>query len=217
MNSNQHTTATHASHSNLDHLGLPPGELTNIASNMGSLLDFAAEATPEAPSLVRLNENETAVVPFTSDYEDAHIHYSDAPEVSSYVVCNGADCTLCQIGNKADRRLLNPVYLPTTGDIGVVAISPLMRPHALLPQYLPHLSKPERMALFIQRQGSKYRVTARPLRDDEDDGRAVVESFMKRWRAGAFRLADVYAHLDNAALLTIPSIARMAQLKGIAS
>jgi len=183
---------------------------------LSSLLDFAAPIETEALSLLRITDNETPVIPFTAQVEKIKLHYCDEPEITGYVQCHGDGCILCAIGRKPDERLLNPVYAPSTGDISVLAITPSMRPHALLPQYLPHLSANERRILFVQKAGmAKFRLTARPLPADVDDGRAVVEAFMARWQAGEVRLADVYSVIDNATLMTIPAIARLAQLKGL--
>jgi hypothetical protein len=181
-----------------------------------SLFDFAQTAESVELPLLRITENETGIIPFTADVESVQVHYVDAPEIGGFVRCNGTDCLLCQLGRKADQRLLSPAYDPMTGSIAVLSITPSMRPHALLPQLVPHLKTAERSVLFIKRLDLvKHRVTARPLRADEDDGRAVIKAFEARWDRGEVRLGDVYNQMGNDALLLVPSLAAMAKLKGL--
>src|SRR4051812_11496006 len=86
-----------------------------------------------ALDLVRLDSNQTAVIPFTSDGTQVAIHYCDQGDSPGYVHCNGPDCVLCRAGRKPDERVLLPVYLPAIQRVGVLAISPATAPGTLRP------------------------------------------------------------------------------------
>ena len=101
-------------------------------TNKIDLLDVATNSEQPTLELVRLGENETAFVPFTSDSEEIYLHFCSEPDINGYIQCNGDDCVLCRIGRKKDRRLLLPVYLPADSTIGVIPVSRSLRPYALL-------------------------------------------------------------------------------------
>src|SRR5262249_44440544 len=133
-----------------------------------------------------------------------------------YVHCNGPDCLLCRCGRKAEERLLLPVFLPTTGGIGVLPISPNSRAGALRPQLLPILRSGRRVALLISKPDRvKFTVSAIDLAHGMDDGATVIKAFLGRWQAGEVKLASVFPRLDNRTLADIPGVASMAKLKGI--
>ena len=90
----------------------------------------------DAPiALVRINNDETAMIPFTSQGIIVKIHYCDDPEIQGYVRCNGDNCLLCRIGRNQDERLLLPIYVPASRSICVLAISPSSRPGAPAPAH----------------------------------------------------------------------------------
>lgn len=185
-------------------------------SNKVNLLDVALEESIESHiELVRIGNDEIAVIPFTADGVAVNIHFCSEPEINSYVICNGPDCLLCRIGRKQDSRILLPVYLPTAGCIGVLPVSRLMRPHALFPQILPALSSGKNVVLFITRQMAKYTVSMNELNEDSDGGEEVVEQFTIDYNAGRYDLTSVYLRVDNKALSEISEISKMMALKGI--
>ena len=64
-------------------------------TNKVNLLDVAAaEATESLLEVVRLGNDETAIIPFTADSEAVDLHYCSETEINSYVVCNDPDCVL---------------------------------------------------------------------------------------------------------------------------
>src|SRR5262245_2744167 len=122
----------------------------NLVEHWG---EMNGPGTAPALELVRLSANQTAVVPFTTDTEVVRLHYLDDKEVKSYVRCNGTHCVLCRAGRSADERALLPVYLPASGAVEVLPISPNSRPGALRPRILPVLRDGRRVALLIRKFG----------------------------------------------------------------
>jgi hypothetical protein len=178
------------------------------------LLEFATNS--EQPSLepVRLGENETAFVPFTSETEEVYLHYCSEPDINGYIQCNGDDCVLCRIGRKTDHRLLLPVYLPADSTIGILPVSPSLRPYALLPQIAPTLKAEKTMVIFVTRENAKFLISTVELKDDVDGGEGEIKRFLDEYNKGVFRLSAVYQHIENEQLKSIPAISKMLQLKG---
>jgi hypothetical protein len=187
-------------------------ERVNILEQWG---DDEAGAPSQALELVRLDAHQTAVVPFTSDTEVVNLHYVDDREVRGYVHCNGPACALCRAGRGTDVRALLPVYVPATGTVAVLPVSPSARPGALRPQIFPALRAGRRAAFLIRKPDRvKYEVSVIDLAADVDDGAAVIKAFVARWEAGEVKLASVYPCLDNRTLAEIPGIATLLKIKG---
>jgi hypothetical protein len=166
--------------------------------------------------LVRLGASETAAVPFTTDGEVVQVHYCDDHDIRGYLVCNGPTCVLCRAGRKAEERLLLPVYLPGSGVIGVLPISPSSRPGALRPQIFPALRAGRRVAFLIRKPDrTKFEVGTINLADGMDDGAAVIKHFLSRYQEGLIQLSSVFQRLDNRSLADVPGIAAMLRIKGI--
>jgi hypothetical protein len=181
-----------------------------------NILDNIPPVECAALELVRITESQIAVIPFTLEAETVDLHYCAAPEIRGYVHCNGVDCVCCQIGVKKDRRLLFPVYLSAAGGIGVLSVSPSLRPFALLPQLTNVLRAAQPMVMFISRtENYKYRVSTHALGPDMDAGEGVIEKFKEADEAHQIDLASVYQRLANEHLAEVPEFARMLALKGI--
>jgi hypothetical protein len=180
---------------------------------------WAHETQPNegaALQLVRLDANETVLVPFTSDAAEAQIHYCEEPEIRGYVLCNGADCALCRAGRKAEGRMLLPVYLPAGEAVGVLPVSGSVRPGSLRPQLLPVLRSGKPMALLVSKPDrAKFTVSSRELTEGMDDGAQVIAAFRTRFEAGEVDLTAVYPRLDNAILAEVPGVAKMLRFKGV--
>jgi hypothetical protein len=167
-------------------------------------------------ALVRLNQDETAVIPFTSEGFPVKIHFCGDPEINGYVHCNGDSCLLCRTGRSQDERTLLPVYLPTSRSVAVLAISPSSRPGALRPQVMPILRSGKRVALLIRRLDRvAFKVGTVELQDGMDDGAEIIAGFLARWQAGQVDLAAVYPRLDNQDLAGLAGVAALMQLKRI--
>ncbi len=185
-------------------------------SNKVNLLDVATgETTESLLEVIRLGNDETAIIPFTADSEAVDLHYCPETEINSYVTCNGPDCVLCRIGRKRDQRLLLPIYLPTAGCIGILPVSRSLRPFALLPQISNVLKAEKAMVMFVTREGRKYAVSTTELQKDVDGGETAIKHFLDDYKAGRHDLTSVYPHIDNEQLASVEEIARMMTLKGI--
>jgi hypothetical protein len=178
------------------------------------LLEFATNS--EQPSLepVRLGENETAFVPFTSETEEVYLHYCSEADINGYIQCNNDDCVLCRIGRKKDHKLLLPVYLPADGTIGVLPVSTSLRPYALLPQIVPILKAEKPMVVFVTREITKFLISTVDLKEDLDRGEGEIKRFLEEYNKGIFRLSSIYQRIENDQLENIPEISKMLQLKG---
>ena len=181
-----------------------------------NILDALQQETPSTLELIKINESEIALIPFTSTGESADLHYCSESEISSYVHCLGEGCLLCQIGRKKDARLLLPVYLPTTNTVGVLSLSRSLRPFALLPQLGPILQASEPKVVFVRREGgSKFIVSTRDLTDDMERGEEQIRQFQQDSEAGLITLRSVYPSLHNHQLAQVTEIAALMILKGI--
>jgi hypothetical protein len=177
--------------------------------------DDSAEAS-RLIGLVRLDQNETALIPFTSAADEVKLHYCEDSEVQGYVHCNGADCLLCRIGRKQEERILLPVYRPTAPSVGVLAISPSCRPGSLRPQIMAILRAGKRVAMLIRRLDRvAFEVSPVELQDGMDDGAEIIAYFLDRWKAGQIDLTAVFPRLDNHAVAKLASVAKMMELKGV--
>src|SRR5262249_19030644 len=128
----------HQGVSPMDHLKnneLAPG--TEDAGRLTDALELWQAEGPGAarPPLegVRLDANERLLVPFTTSTRRVQLHYLDAPALRGYLRCQGPGCLLCRLGKEPETRDLLPVYDPVAQAVGVLAISPNLRPQALRP------------------------------------------------------------------------------------
>jgi hypothetical protein len=166
--------------------------------------------------VVKFDASQIAVVPFSNDVEFVQLHFCESPELRSYVQCNTPCCVLCRAGRKADERALLPVYLPAVGAVGVLPISPSIRPGSLRPQVMPILKSGPRVVMLISRADNvKFDVSTVNLTEDMDDGAAVIKRFMDRWEAGEVKLSSVYPRFDNRTLAELPGIAAILKIKGV--
>lgn len=177
------------------------------------LLDIVTDTEQPTLELVRLGENETAFVPFTSDSEEIHLHFCSESDINSYIKCNGDDCVLCRIGRKKERRLLLPVYLPAVSSVGVIPVSPSLRPYALLPQIANVLKAEKPMVMFVIRENAKFLVSTIELKDDVDGGEVEIKKFLEEHVKGNYSFSFLYPQIDNEQLVSIQEISRMLQLK----
>jgi hypothetical protein len=166
--------------------------------------------------LIRLDENEIPLIPFSSQGIMVQLHYCKEAEIQGYVRCNGTDCLLCRVGRKREDRYLLPVYAPTSRSVGVLAISSSSRPGALRPQLMPSLRSGRRAVWLIRRLDRvAFRVTTVDLKDGIDDGAEIIADFLGRLKAGRVDLQAVYQRLDDRDLAEVPGVASMMRIKGI--
>ncbi len=162
-----------------------------------NILDVLSDDSGPGLERVRLNENQTAILPFTKKGVRCSIHYCDALEVHDYILCLGRDCLLCRTGKKSDERFLLPVFLPASHCVAVLPVSTSLRPNALLPQ-LGNILKAEKPTVaFVSRDGPKFSVSSSPLPDDADAGEEQIKRFLKDYEDGKIDLVSVFQHLEN--------------------
>lgn len=206
---------------------LPVPEPTNSNSvhpddgsvDLLALLDASTQSVgTSGPVLevVRLGTDETPIIPFTSKGERVAVHYCAEPEINGYVQCNGTGCALCKIGKRRDERLLIPVYLPAAAAVGVLPISPALRPHALFPQLAAVLKADKPMVAFVSRDRDRYTVSTAAIGPDTDAGDATIKAFLTEQAAGRIKLSSVMATFTNEQLAGVPAVARMLALRGAA-
>ena len=189
---------------------------SKTVSTKVNILDVVASEIAESTlEVVRLGNDETAIIPFTADSEGIDLHYCSETEINSYVVCNGPDCVLCKIGRRKEERLLLPVYLPASGCVGILPVSRSLRPYALLPQISNVLKSDTPMVMFVIREVGKYMISTKSLEKDMDGGEFQIKDFLEDYAAGNINLIDLYPKIDNEQLLGVDGIQKMAALKGI--
>jgi hypothetical protein len=178
-----------------------------------------AAGSREDLTLLRLNENERLVIPFTITMVRVLTHYADFPEVRGYVRCNGPDCVLCRVGRQQEVRDLLPVYDVLDQSVVVLAISLNVRPQALRPALRPVLQRVAKgegpLVLSLRKEGYRYLVGVQPLPTGADDGAAVIDAFREKFDAGEIDLAGPFPALDNATLAGINSVRILMIAKGI--
>ena len=190
-------------------------DATSQKSELVNFLDMLEVENDSPFELVRLNENQTAVLFFTPDCVQVNIHYCEESEIRGYVHCNGTDCLLCRVGKKVYSRILIPVYLPTTNSIGILPVSDSLRPGALRPQIATILKSKDPMSTFIKREGSKYTVESHAFPDDANGGEGAIIVFSEDLKKGIFDISAVYQRIDNQLLANVPEIDKLMELKGI--
>lgn len=196
-----------------------PDDGSGESVDLLALLDAGTQGTgPMGPVLevVRLGSDETPLIPFTSKAERVTLHYCNEPEINGYVQCNGTGCALCKIGKRRDERLLIPVYLPAAAAVGVLPISPALRPHALFPQLAAVLKADKPMVAFVSRDRDRYTVSTAAIGPDTDAGDATIKAFLTEQAAGRIKLSSVMATFTNEQLAGVPAVARMLALRGAA-
>jgi hypothetical protein len=72
---------------------------SKTVSTKVNILDVVASEIAESTlEVVRLGNDETAIIPFTADSEGIDLHYCSETEINSYVVCNGPFCFIFKFG-----------------------------------------------------------------------------------------------------------------------
>ena len=178
------------------------------------LLSYTSQTAEASLEVVRLDDNETALILFTTAIEKIDLHYCHKAEIRGYVPCNREGCVLCRIGRKIDTRLLTPVYLPASQTVAILPVGKSLRPGALLPQLGNVLKSTKPMVMFVKRDAGKYTVATRELTDDIDAGEVVIQKFTTAYDAGKITLTSVYSRIANEELENVPDIARLLALKG---
>jgi hypothetical protein len=183
------------------------------------LWDSEAGGTAAALTAVRIDLNESLLVPFTTSMLRVRLHFLDTQAYRGFVHCSGDRCLLCRIGRKSEVRDLLPVYDAVARAVGVLAISESLRPNALRPQLAPilrQLKQGGRLVVTVRKLDNvRFEVGTLDLPEDADDGADKIRTFLRQLEAGVIDLGAVYPRLSGDELAGIPEIAQAMRLKGI--
>jgi hypothetical protein len=196
---------------------------TGAAADPQTVLDLweqeVAPSSSPALATIRLGADERLLIPFTTHMKRVQVHYVDVPALRGYCHCWPADCLLCRINRKTDTRDLLPIYDPLDRAVGVLAISPSMRPHALRPQLAPILRQLRdggRLLIGLRKPDlTRFEVATYPRPEAADDGGTVVRDFQRRFDKGEIDLGSVYPRPGREELAAIPEFANALALRGI--
>jgi hypothetical protein len=194
----------------------PPAPLQDALKTWTA--ETGAAGAPDL-TVLRLDASDRLVIPFTTTMARVTLHYLDASAYRGYLHCQGPDCLLCRIGRQAEVRDLLPVYDPVAQAVGVLAVSPNVRPHALRPQLaavLRRLDEGRPLLVTIRRlDTARFGVGTLPLPEGADDGAARILEFTRRFESGAVDLGAVYPSLTREELMAIPEVAGALRLRGV--
>lgn len=207
----------------MDDVSTRPSTPPQTASPLKDGLElWAAEARGTgtfALSAIRVDGNERLLIPFTTSLQRVSLHYIDSAALRGYVHCNGPDCLLCRTGRQVEVRDLLPVYDAIDRAVGVLAVSPNLRPQALRPQLIPvlrQLQDNRRVLLAVRKLDTvRFSVGVLPLTDEADDGAEQIRAFVEAVSAGAVDLGSIYPRLGNEELKTIAQVAAAIRMKGM--
>ena len=199
----------------------PPGGAKACGHPTDAVSKWEGEAGHAPPALaeIRLDGNEHLLIPFCTEVGEAVTHYLDYPSLRGYVRCNGSGCLLCRVGRQPERRDLLPVYDVIGGAVGVLPVSPNLRPHGLRPQLTPvlrRLKDNERVLIAVRKPDrARYSVTQLPLPDGAADGANKIAEFLEQFGAGTIDLSSIYQKLTDEELKAVPEIATALKARGI--
>ncbi len=199
-----------------------PGMVQSV--NLFDLMNPDGDHTAPASALrsIRIPSSGVFVIPFTADAVRVSAHYCDDPDVNDWVLCWGSpeECALCAISRKAEQRLLLPVFDCEQGEVGVLAMSSLMRPKALAPQVFQAIAEASRRGPQIisitKPDQMSFSVASWSIPPGVDDGRTAIAKFVQDREQGLVRLDSVYLTLPNETLRALPQVARKLALRGLA-
>jgi hypothetical protein len=178
-----------------------------------------AASAPTGVTEIRLDANERLLIPFTTSVVEVPVHYVDYASLAGYVRCNGGECLLCRIGRNTDSRDLLPIYDTVAQTVGVLAVSPNMRPQALRPQLTPVLQavrQNQRVMVAIRKHDKvRYSVTILDLPPNAHDGAEVIRRFLEAFEKGGIDLGSIYARMPNGTLAAVPEVGKYMQLRGM--
>lgn len=185
-----------------------------------NLLDLQPEAAVRRPEILKLSNDEVALIPFTAEAESVPLHYVDSPSINSYVRCNGSDCDLCRCGKTVATKYLLPIYSPVHRAVVLLPMSDSMKPGSLAPQVTREVSdrlqQGEKRVLFIRKSDNfSFVVRSTVLPATVDDGAGQVKAFTEMLQHGEFELASVYAAYTNEQLRQMVEIRDLLRLRGL--
>ncbi len=171
------------------------------------VLEAEEPSGPEQLEPVRLGEEPSLLMLFTSDGERARLHFEPDSAVNGYLPCPGEGCPLCFLGQSPKDFALLPVLNLEKRAVEVLRISTRRGPGTLAAGLLPHLRDEaiENEVFSISRVGAKFRVEVRPLGERADRCTGVIEAFL-RARGEGLSLLSAFAEYTAAELAEIERV-----------
>ena len=167
------------------------------------------------PRLIRIDANKTLAVLVDATNVTVKLHYCTEPEIRSFIRCNGANCVACRAGKSVQERILIPVYLPASREMGTLSVETTRRPGALGPQLIWLQAKRKTSMAAISIHALKYKVEALKWDDEDEHFQAKVHDFRAHVTAGRVDLRSLYPKVDNDRLAKVPEFVRtLAILEG---
>jgi hypothetical protein len=159
---------------------------------------------------VRLSESPTAILAFTTDADEADLHFERDPTVNAYVLCPGTGCPLCHLAQQPEHFQLLPVVNIERRAVEVLRISMKRGPGTLAAGLLPHLRDPhiDEKYFVITRSGAVHAVVARPLGERADRCVDVIQAF-RSGREGGLSLLTAFHSYSAEDLAEVPRVRRL--------
>lgn len=181
---------------------------------MVSLIDLAKSSGGDdsAPLReLRIGGEPAIVMVFTADVEVALFHWEKDPRFNCYVICPGAGCPLCWLGNAPKDFALLPVLNCESGAVEVLRVSRQRGAGKLIDGLLPVLVRSDLAdnVVVIRRDNpqSPYIVTVQPLALGASRHEDAIEQFKERVAAG-LKLTSAFCAPTSAELLEAERIAK---------
>lgn len=185
--------------------------------NFADLAKSKLASEPEQPVAHQLrgfkvSQNPSPIVFISDTVETAVVHYTTYDEFRGYTKCNGENCSLCRIGNKAAKQNLMLVFNPLSKTAEVLSMSDNQSPTALLPQLLNLVNFEQEQLFMVSRENFKFTVSVQPLPANLPLDEVTIKSCTKQLDANEIALSDIYRSYSNEELADFPSIRTMLSL-----
>ena len=148
---------------------------------------------------VKFGPEEREVIFLMSLFRTAVVHLVKSDSSVFYAHCEGEGCPLCDMRNKARKRLFMPCYDPEIGAVGIAQATTKVYPRALAPQLRRLLSKAGEPVWVIisTRDQARFKVRAQPVLPDDDSGADVIKEFTDRVKSGDIDILSVCPRLTE--------------------
>ena len=128
-------------------------------------LDDQQDQPPEMLDVCRLGAEPVMLQLFTSEVEEASLHFESDSAVRSYIKCPGEDCPTCYLGSAPQLCFLLPVLNVESRQVEVRRVPPTRGSQALAAGLLPILRNkdlPDKI-VHMRRDGYRYTVWSKPM------------------------------------------------------
>lgn len=157
---------------------------------------------------VKLYDEAAMLVLFTSDADEAAVHYEQDEGSRGYILCLGKGCPFCEIGKRASQVILLPAYNIETRRVDVLRISRTTGPGTLMSGIRAHLGAPNvhDLILVVTKVADRYETKSVPLTDAIDRGDGAIRRFKDLSASGEVDLKSIFRRMSRAEILAIPRV-----------